>query len=115
MQAIPDGHSVLQGCIGEFAAAFILIFLVCSTALDKKGNPQRIPLVMAITVPMLLYTVGPVSSMCINPARALGPAVASGFWQHHWVWWTAPILGALTAVLPYKYMSDWENRTSKQS
>jgi glycerol uptake facilitator-like aquaporin len=114
LQMIPGNHSVLQGFLGEFAAAFVLIFLVCATALDKKGKPERIPLIMAITVPLLLYTVGPVSSMCINPARALGPAVAANFWQHHWIWWTGPFLGGLAAAIPYKYLSDHENDKIEQ-
>ena len=113
VQAIPDNHTVLQGFMAEFAAAFVLIFLVCATALDKKGHPDRIPLVMALTIPLLLYTVAPVSSMCINPARAFGPAVAANFWTDHWVWWTAPFLGAFAAVVPYKYLSDREASESK--
>jgi glycerol uptake facilitator-like aquaporin len=103
---VPPDHSVLQAFAGEFFAAFILIFLVCTVGLDKKGDPTRIPLVVAITVPLLIYMVGPVSSMCINPARAIGPALANGYWQDHWLWWVAPSLGALAAIVPYKWVSD---------
>lgn len=105
MQAVPADHTVWQAFAGEFASAFILIFIVCTVALDRKGDPSRIPIVMAITVPLLIYIVAPVSSMCINPARAFGPALASGFWQAHWIWCTAPVLGGLAAAVPYKLLS----------
>lgn len=112
MQLIPPDRTVLQGFMGEAAAAFILIAIVCFTALDPKGDPKKIPLVMGITVPLLVYTVGPVSSMCINPARALGPAVASGVWDHHWIWWTAPFVGAFLACVPYRALLDAEAQES---
>lgn len=141
--------------MGEACAAFVLMFIVCTVALDKKGDPSKIPLVMvrcslrpasisfvgkparqrrlsdrcvgstvtcapprnkpstvlqALVIPVLIFLVGPVSSMCINPARAFGPALASGFWEHHWLWWTAPFVGGFAAVVPYKLLSDLEEK-----
>lgn len=64
----------------------------------------------ALVIPILIFLVGPVSSMCINPARALGPALASGFWEHHWLWWTAPFVGGFAAVVPYKFLSELEEK-----
>lgn len=105
---VPPDHTVLQAFVGETAASFILIAIVLFWALDPKGDPKRIPLIMGITVPLLIFTVGPVSSMCINPARAIGPAFASGAWANHWIWWTAPFLGGFLACVPYRYMLDAE-------
>lgn len=113
VQAVPRDHTVAQAFLGETSAGFILMFLVCLVGLDKKGDPNKIPVVMALTIPALIYIVGPVSSMCINPARAFGPALVSGFWEHHWLWWTAPFIGGLLALLPYKYMSELEETESK--
>lgn len=113
VQAVPQDHTVAQAFMGETVAGFILMFVVCLVGLDKKGDPNKIPTVMALTIPALIYVVGPVSSMCINPARAFGPALVSGFWEHHWLWWTAPFIGGLSAVLPYKYMSQLQDADSK--
>lgn len=113
MQAVPQDHTVAQAFMGETVAAFILMFVVCMVGLDKKGNPNKMPAVMALTIPALIYVLGPVSSMCINPARAFGPALVSGFWEHHWLWWTAPFLGGLLAVVPYKYMTDLEDEDTQ--
>ena len=109
LQAVPSDHTVAQAFGGEVCAAFILMFIVSTVALDKKGDPSKIPLVMALVIPILIYLVGPVSSMCINPARAIGPAVASGMWDNHWLWWTAPFVGGFAAVVPYKFLSRLED------
>lgn len=105
MQAVPANHTIAQAFMGEMSAAFVLMFVICLFGLDPdspRADGNKIPLVVSITIPFLIYIVGPVSSMCINPARAFGPALVSGFWQHHWIWWTAPFLGGLAAILPYK-------------
>lgn len=41
---------------------------------------------------------GDVSGTCLNPARALGPALLAGYWDYHWVYWVGPISGGLIAA-----------------
>nr|XP_032641419.1 aquaporin-5-like [Chelonoidis abingdonii] len=40
----------------------------------------------------------------MNPARSLGPAVLTGIWDHHWVYWIGPLLGAVLAGLSYEFL-----------
>jgi hypothetical protein len=40
----------------------------------------------------------------MNPARTFGPAVASGFWDNHLVYWLGPLIGAAAAGLLYGYV-----------
>jgi aquaporin Z len=42
----------------------------------------------------------------MNPVRSLGPALVGNLWQHHWLYWVAPILGAQLAVLAYRHLSN---------
>jgi aquaporin Z len=44
---------------------------------------------------------GPLTGGSFNPARSLGPAVASGIWTAHWLYWIAPILGSMLAMRLY--------------
>ena len=37
----------------------------------------------------------------MNPARSLGPAVASGVFEGQFVYWTGPVVGAIVAALVY--------------
>lgn len=40
----------------------------------------------------------------LNPARSFGPAVVSGVWEKHWVYWAGPGIGAVAAGLLYGYL-----------
>ncbi|XP_078610903.1 uncharacterized protein LOC144881608 [Branchiostoma floridae x Branchiostoma japonicum] len=53
---------------------------------------------------------GPFSGGSMNPARAFGPAVASGVWDHHYVWWVGPILGGLVSSGIYRMLMASEDR-----
>jgi hypothetical protein len=40
----------------------------------------------------------------MNPARSLGPVLAGGIWDAHWIYWIAPITGMLNAVRVYEFL-----------
>ena len=47
---------------------------------------------------------GPLTGGAVNPARAFGPALASGHFDHHIVYWIGPLLGAAGAALLYHHI-----------
>ena len=49
---------------------------------------------------------GPITNASMNPARSIAPAIVSGNLQHLWMYITAPILGALLAVVSCKLVKD---------
>uniref|UniRef100_A0A8C9FQ30 Aquaporin 14 n=1 Tax=Pavo cristatus TaxID=9049 RepID=A0A8C9FQ30_PAVCR len=51
-----------------------------------------------------LLPQGPFSGGSMNPARSLGPAIVTGIWDDHWVYWVGPVLGAVLAGLCYEFI-----------
>lgn len=51
------------------------------------------------TVALDIMAVGPLTGAAMNPARTFGPALASGHWAHHLVYWIGPLIGGSVAAL----------------
>ena len=51
---------------------------------------------------------GPITGASMNPARSFGPALASGIWTAHWLYWAAPLLGAALAVAANHFLRPSE-------
>ncbi|MGQ9866304.1 MAG: aquaporin [Pseudanabaenaceae cyanobacterium] len=63
-------------------------------------------MVIGLTVGVAACAMGPIIGTSMNPARSLAPALASGLWQHHWVYWLASILGAQLVLVVYRYLGQ---------
>jgi glycerol uptake facilitator-like aquaporin len=49
-----------------------------------------------------------VSGASMNPARSFGPAIVAGNFAGHWIYWVAPIIGAVLATLSFKAIKGEE-------
>jgi MIP family channel proteins len=94
----------LAGFIIEAVLAFLLVTVVLSTAVaGRAGNLA--PLAIGLTVTLNIIMGGPLTGAAFNPARALGPMVATGTFTHAWLYLSAPVVGALVAALLHKGIS----------
>jgi MIP family channel proteins len=89
-----------QGIIIEAVMTFFLVFVVYGTAVDSRA-PKIGGLAIGLTIAMGILFGGPLTGGAINPARAFGPALASGHWNNHIVYWIGPMLGGLLGGLVY--------------
>ena len=80
-KAVPPGTPVLRAFVAEIFAGFMLLAVVFSLAVDPRGWGRLAPIGVSLTIGILLYCIGPVSSGALNPARALGPAVTLSNWS----------------------------------
>jgi aquaporin Z len=90
-----------------FAMEAILTFFLVSAVFGTCVNAEA-PNVGGFGIGLvLLFDIlvgGPFTGAAMNPARAFGPAVASGHWVGHAVYWVGPILGGLAAALLWEYV-----------
>lgn len=108
MNASLGGQSVapsvdLGAAIGiEFLLTFFLVTAIFGTAVDERGTFQSIAgfgIGLVVTVDILAG--GPLTGASMNPARSFGPALISGHWDNHLVYWIGPLLGGTIAALIY--------------
>ena len=89
-----------QAFLGEAIATFILVWVTFGTAVDPKApRVGGLPIGLAMAVGIL--AIGPLTGGSLNPARALGPAVAVGIFEGQAIFWAAPLLGGALAALIY--------------
>lgn len=92
--------TVRGGLLIEFVLSFFLITAVWGTAVDPRA-PKIGGFGIGLTVTMDILMGGPLTGAAMNPARAFGAALASGFWSNHWIFWVAPLAGGAAAALVY--------------
>lgn len=103
---LPRDNNWLQAFILEVILTFILMFVIMGSAVDKRAASGFAGLAIGLTVALEAAFLGPITGASMNPARSLGPALVAGLWQHHWLYWVAPILGAQLAVWCYRILKD---------
>jgi|ERR1700685_1515208 MIP family channel proteins len=91
-----------HGIALEAVLTFFLVFVVFATVIDAKGALNRIGgFAVGLTITIATLFGGPFTGAAMNPARALGPAVAATHWQNHGVYWAGPLLGGVIAGFLY--------------
>lgn len=102
---VPLHGNWLQSFGVEFILTFSLMAVIAGSALDRRAAPGFAGAAIGLVVFLEAACMGPISGASMNPARSLGPALLSGTWQHHWLYWVAPILGAQLAIATFRYLS----------
>ena len=95
-----------QSLVLETMLTFILMVVILGSGLDRRAPAGFAGLAIGLTVGLEAAFMGPITGASMNPARSLGPALMSAAWQHHWLYWLGPILGAQLAVVIYRYLSN---------
>jgi MIP family channel proteins len=86
------------GFLIEAVLGFFLVTVVLSTAVAGRAGSLA-PLAIGMTLTLNILMGGALTGAAFNPARALGPMVATGNFSDAWLYVTAPIVGAIVAAL----------------
>ena len=108
----PGGYSLLACLVAEVVLTFMFLLIILG-ATDRRAPKgfAPIPIGLALT---LIHLIGiPVTNLSVNPARSTGPAIVVGGWalQQLWLFWVAPIVGAILAGVVYSALFSDEERT----
>jgi aquaporin Z len=95
---LPAGPA-LQSFVLEVILTLFLMFVALSVATGAKERGLMAGVAVGSVVALEALFAGPVSGASMNPARSLAPAVVLGTLEHLWVYLSAPVAGALCAVL----------------
>jgi glycerol uptake facilitator-like aquaporin len=81
-------------------ATFFLVWVIFGTAVDPDA-PRVGGFAIGLTIAADILAIGPLTGASMNPARSVGPAIASGVFEAQAVYWIGPIVGALVAGILY--------------
>ena len=95
---------VFQCLILETILTFILMFVILNVATGAKEKGIVVGIVVGGVIALEAIFAGPISGASMNPARSLGPAVASMNFKGFWIYLLAPPLGALLAVPAWRWI-----------
>lgn len=98
---LPSG-GVWRAFVFEVFLTWMLMLVILNSS--DRNHPQRAyaGFVIGAVVGLEAMFGGPISGASMNPARSLGPAIASGATGDLWIYWTAPYLGVLAAVFTHR-------------
>jgi len=90
------------GMLIEGVLTFFLVFVVFATAVDEKGAVGKIAgFAIGLTITLDILMGGPLTGAAMNPARAVGPAVATRWWANLGIYWVGPLAGGVVAGALY--------------
>jgi aquaporin Z len=101
--AIANSIQFHQAMILEGVMAFFLISAVFGTCINPAA-PRLGGFGIGLTLLFDILVGGPLTGAAVNPARAFGPALVSGQWVGHLVYWVGPMVGGVLAALLWEYV-----------
>ncbi|KAI5244695.1 aquaporin-like protein [Aureobasidium subglaciale] len=106
---LSEGTSRARGVFIEAILTAELVFTIFMLAKEKHRATYMAPVGIGLALFIaelvgVFYTGG-----SLNPARSFGPCAVTGVWDsEHWIYWLGPALGALIAVVFYKFIKILE-------
>ncbi|MGF1693132.1 aquaporin Z [Photobacterium kagoshimensis] len=106
----PGGYSLVSGFVTEFVMTFMFLIVILG-ATHKLATPAMAGLAIGLALTLIHLISIPVTNTSVNPARSTGPALLVGDWavSQLWLFWLAPLLGALVAGIVYRWLSPQDD------
>ncbi|MEO9511216.1 MAG: aquaporin Z [Flavobacteriaceae bacterium] len=107
----PGGYDIISSFVTEVVMTFIFLLIILG-ATHSKAPKGMAGLAIGLGLTLIHLISIPVTNTSVNPARSTSQALfADGSWAipQLWLFWVAPILGAILAGVVYRYLSPESN------
>ncbi len=100
----PGGYSLAAGFVTEVVMTLMFLLIILG-ATDKRAPVGFAPIAIGLGLTLIHLISIPVTNTSVNPARSTGPALIVGGWAiaQLWMFWVAPIIGAVIAGFAYRW------------
>jgi aquaporin Z len=111
----PGGYSLLACLVAEVVLTFMFLMIILGVT-DKRAPQGFAPLAIGLALTLIHLVSIPVTNASVNPARSTGPALFVGGWavSQLWLFWVAPLIGAVLAGLIYPVVSGEAGRVAPE-
>ncbi len=105
----PDGYSMIACFTAEFVLTMFFLIVILG-ATDKFANGKFAGIAIGLALTLIHLISIPITNTSVNPARSLSQALFVGGepLTQVWLFWVAPILGALVGGYVYKFLLQKE-------
>jgi aquaporin Z len=102
----PGGYSMLSALVTEVVMTMMFLIVILG-ATDKRAPAGFAPIAIGLCLTLIHLISIPVTNTSVNPARSSGVALYVGDWatSQLWLFWVAPIVGALLGAVVYKFIA----------
>ncbi len=99
----PGGYGLVSALVCEVVMTLMFLVIILG-ATDKRAPAGFAPIAIGLGLTLIHLISIPVTNTSVNPARSTGPALFVGDWAlgQLWLFWVAPIVGAVLAGLLYR-------------
>ncbi len=106
----PGGYSMVSALVTEIVMTFMFLMIILG-ATHSKAPKGFAGLAIGLGLVLIHLISIPVTNTSVNPARSTSQALFAGGWalSQLWLFWVAPIIGAIIAGVVYKYISPEVN------
>jgi aquaporin Z len=111
----PGGYSLLACLVAEVVLTFMFLMIILGVT-DRRAPQGFAPLAIGLALTLIHLVSIPVTNASVNPARSTGPALFVGGWavSQLWLFWVAPLIGAVLAGLIYPVVSGEAGRVAPE-
>lgn len=102
----PGGYGIISALLIEMVLTFIFLFVILGSTYTKAPRGFA-GLAIGLCLTLIHLISIPVTNTSVNPARSTSQALFAGDWAigQLWLFWLAPIVGAVIAGVAYKFLS----------